>query len=365
METDYTLVHVTKETVSDEYYIVRELFFENAAPAKKGDILLTIETSKTVIDIESPSDGYIHYLVKVDDEVEVGNVIAIIGNSPECHNIFAYEAKTSNMQMANDNANKLNVRTSKLAQKLIDENDIDVSVFGDLKLIEKKDVENYIRTSNIDFEYIFKNATELNNKLIFIGCGGLTKMCIDVLNQSKSYDIVGIVDSYAIKGSMLRDYMVLGGEEILEDLFNNNITNVVISFAGIGNQKNRNIIYEKLKKIGFNFPNIIHPKAIIEKSVEMGEGNIILAGAIVGTDAKIGNNCFINVGSILSHDTVLENNVHLAPGAILAGRVKVGSNTLIGMGTTIYYDVSIGEAVIINNGVDVFSDIKDNKHIKK
>ena len=61
-----------------------------------------------------------------------------------------------------------------------------------------------------------------------------------------------------------------------------------------------------MKQIGCIFPNVIHPKAVVEESVIMGEGNVILAMANIGSCVKMGNLNYINNNSLISHDCELQ-----------------------------------------------------------
>ena len=119
-------------------------------------------------------------------------------------------------------------------------------------------------------------------------------------------------------------------------------------------------LYCTLKEIGCNFPNIIHPRAIVEKSVELGEGNVILAGANIGSSVKLGNLNYINNNSLISHDCILMNNIHVAPGAVLASSIKVESDVLIGMNTTLFYGITIGASSTILNGLIINNNIQQN-----
>ena len=189
-------------------------------------------------------------------------------------------------------------------------------------------------------------------------------MCIDIIRQMKTHHLVGIVDSYRDTGTITLDVPVIGGSEDLKTIFEEGVKNAAIGFGALHKPEIRQEIFDELKEIGYLLPNLIHPTAILEPSVTLGEGNQIMAGAIVGSSVIVGNNCIINSGSITSHDSILDNNVHLTPGAILAGTVKVGDNTIIGMGATIYMKVKIGNNVIIPNGSDIISDVPDNSILK-
>ena len=138
------------------------------------------------------------------------------------------------------------------------------------------------------------------------------------------------------------------------------LNNFIIAFGVLVKRKERFKLYKSLKLKGCVFPNIIHPHAIVEKSVELGEGNVILAGANVGSSVKLGNLNYINNSSIVSHDCILTDNIHISPGAVLGSSVKIEDHVLVGMNTTLYLGISIGESTTILNGLRINSDIDKN-----
>jgi sugar O-acyltransferase (sialic acid O-acetyltransferase NeuD family) len=260
----------------------------------------------------------------------------------------------------------MNVKFSKIAEKLIIENNIPLDVFTGFGIVEKNDVESWLQ-KNIKKQNLNDNLTEskpMGNNLILIGGGRHTRACIDIIKQSANYKIVGIIYINKLPNDGYFEYPILGNLDNLAFVFDNIAKNAVISIGGIENMNERNIIYQKLKSIGFLLPNIIHPKAIIEPTVTIGEGNQFFAGTNIGSYSIIGSNCILNSNSVISHDCILGDNIHITPGAILAGGVNVDSNTIIGMGSTINMDTTIGKNVIIFNGKNIFGDISDNSIIK-
>ena len=69
---------VPQENVNDETVLVLDLNLTSGDEVKNGDEVLNIETSKTVVELNAHCDGYIYYVVNLDDEVPVGSVLANI-----------------------------------------------------------------------------------------------------------------------------------------------------------------------------------------------------------------------------------------------------------------------------------------------
>lgn len=72
-------VFVPRENVNDESVVILAVHFASGAEVKKGDVIVSIETSKTNIDIESEHNGVINHELQVGVEVDVGSLLFTIG----------------------------------------------------------------------------------------------------------------------------------------------------------------------------------------------------------------------------------------------------------------------------------------------
>ncbi len=369
MNVDIIPIIIKKETVSDENYMVVELCYEDGDEIQKGDILLTVETSKSIIDIESPSRGFVFYNIKEGQEVPIATICAAVSSSPDIPDDYfdRFKKKAENSITDDETVEDVNndIRISKAARKLLKEHNLDISIFRGKTILRTKDIDEYLKTKMVDTETLRNEDVKSQNGIIIIGGGGHAKMCIDIIRQMKTYYLAGIIDSKLGIGTTTLGVPVIGRDKELEKLFKQGIKFAVIGFGALHKPSIRQETFQTLKRIGYFLPNLIHPSAIIEPSAILGEGNQIMAGSIIGSDVRVKNNCIINSGSIVSHDSYLHNNVHITPGAMLAGSVKVGTNTVIGMGVTILLNVEIGSNVVIPNGMNIVKNISHGKFLKE
>ena len=136
----------------------------------------------------------------------------------------------------------------------------------------------------------------------------------------------------------------------------------------------------------------LHPTAVVDEPVEIGEGtNIwhfthIMSGARIGRNCIIGQNVFIGSGVILGNNIKIQNNVSLYDGVILEDDVfcgpsmvftnvfnprsfisrkkefrktVVGRGATIGANATIICGNSIGQYAFIGAGSVVTKDVPD------
>ncbi len=109
------------------------------------------------------------------------------------------------------------------------------------------------------------------------------------------------------------------------------------AFVGIGNNKLRGELIEKLESVGYQVPVLIHPTAYISRTAKIEKGTVVEPKAIVNANTVVSSGCIISVGSIVDHDVVIEQYCHINAGAIVkagatleeytkleAGEVKLG-----------------------------------------
>ena len=144
--------------------------------------------------------------------------------------------------------------------------------------------------------------------------------------------------------------------------FENIKHNCTIPFAfGIGSNKIRKILFDKVNNSSLNIVSLIHPSAIISPSVTIGKGTVVMSNVVINAKSKIGNGVILNTGCIIEHENTIENFVHISPNVALAGDVKVGEMTHIGIGSCVTQGIQIKEFCIIGAGSVVVKNIGQNK----
>lgn len=194
-------------------------------------------------------------------------------------------------------------------------------------------------------------------KILVIGAGGHARVIIDCLQEAGGWEIGAVEKSGAGSGEIL-GRPVVGADEDLPRLFNEGFQNVVIGVGSVGNTVVRRRIYEDLKRIGFDMPVVIHPRAVVSRHACIGEGTVIFPNAVVNPGAVIGSQCIVNTGAIVEHDCILGNFVHTAPGARLAGTVTLEDDVHVGIGAIVRERITIGARSLIGAGTVVVKDVE-------
>ena len=164
--------------------------------------------------------------------------------------------------------------------------------------------------------------------IIVIGAGGHAASVIEVINSTKHYRIVKLVDP---KTPAAHGYSCLQDESLLKAYCKNG--QIELGAIAIGSvfdwsAKLRGV--DLLKSVGLVAPPIIASTAHIACNVKLGFGTVVHHHAFVNADTTVGEYCTINTGAILEHDVVVGNYCHIAPGAIILAGAMIDDYCLIG-----------------------------------
>src|SRR4029079_4569413 len=82
----------------------------------------------------------------------------------------------------------------------------------------------------------------------------------------------------------------------------------------------------------------VHPSAIVDPSVQLGERVSIQPLAVVDPGARIGDDTIIGAGSYVGHETVIGSECHIYPNVTIRERSRIGSHVTIHSGAVIGAD---------------------------
>jgi sugar O-acyltransferase (sialic acid O-acetyltransferase NeuD family) len=200
-------------------------------------------------------------------------------------------------------------------------------------------------------------------KVVIYGGGGLSKMIIESVRVLGVYQISGIIDDRMKKGEDVIGVPVLGGAEVLSELFEQGIRTAVNSVGGIGDYTVRFDVFHTLANAGFICPPIVHPTAHVDPSARLEAGVLVLAQSYVSGNARIGMGTLINNSVVISHDCLVGVCANFSPGAMIAGDAVIGDFTQIGMNATVNIGVRVGKECLIGNGATVKKDVPDGTRV--
>jgi len=193
-------------------------------------------------------------------------------------------------------------------------------------------------------------------KVVLIGGGGHCRACIDVIEATEQYTILGVLDDHLAIASSILDYTIIGTDAEISRYHSEGCM-FLITVGQIKSSKIRGAIFNLLKENEGKLITPISPKAYVSKYAEIGYGTIVMHGATVNANASIGNNCILNTGCNIEHDVSIGSNTHISTSAMVNGGCEIGNYVFIGSNATISNHVKISDNSIIGAGAVVINDI--------
>lgn len=187
-------------------------------------------------------------------------------------------------------------------------------------------------------------------KILLLGNGGHAKSCIDLIENSGNYKIVGIISKNKKDiGKKLLGYKVIGSDKDLINLVKN-IKNIMIGIGFIKETKKKEFIYNYLKKIGYRIPKIISSKSYISKHAIIEDGVNVFHDCFVGPNSKIKEGSLVNNKTLIEHDVTIEKFCHISTSCVINGNSEIGMRSFIGSGSVLINNCKIKKNSFIKMG---------------
>lgn len=108
----------------------------------------------------------------------------------------------------------------------------------------------------------------------------------------------------------------------------------------------RRAMYERLKRVGFKFANVISPTARIRGALT-GDNCWFHDYTIVQNDAVIGANVVAMAFTLIGADVVIGPHCFFGAKSTIGGGSKIGEQSFVGINSTVFDDTVVGEKCII------------------
>lgn len=342
--------------------LLASLYISNGQQLAKGDLLCTLETTKSTADVHAEAAGFVVGLrVSEGQTVSAGDMLCYLADTPDWRPPDTDLESQGIRQLSEIKEDEVppGMRITQPALKLAQTHALDLGQFQTDSIITESMVRSVIENASQPSPS-FPQSDFDPMAIIIFGGGGHGKACLDLVRSLGTYRVVGFVDDGISADREIMGLPVLGDSQILAELYAQGVRLAVNAVGGIGNVAVRIKVFRTLAEAGFACPAVVHPTAFVEASAALSPGVQIFPYAYVGSEARIGFGSIVNTGAIISHDCNLGEVVNISPGAILAGEVQVGERTLIGMGATINLRAKIGANARIGNGATVKLDVPED-----
>ncbi|MCS4122745.1 acetyltransferase [Salinibacter ruber] len=189
---------------------------------------------------------------------------------------------------------------------------------------------------------------------IILGGGGHARVVRSTLRQL-GHTILGFTDPDE-DASLEEDIDHLGPDAVL---FDYTPTDVVLTVAIASTQDTtlRARTFKKQRRSDFDFPSIVHPRAVVAPEAAVGAGTQVAAGAVVQPGTTLAENVIVNTNASVDHDSEIGAHTHIAPGATVSGSVSIGARAHIGTGASLIQGIHVGPRSVVGAGAVVIEDV--------
>jgi len=192
----------------------------------------------------------------------------------------------------------------------------------------------------------------LPGRLLILGAGGHARAVADLAVEC-GWTVAGFTERPGIAGPA-----IVGTDADLPRLLTSGGFDGAI--VGVGNMalERRAELFRSLKEGGAAVPTLVHPRAVVSRSCQIGEGSVIFPGAVLGSQVRVGMNAVVYSAVVAEHDCVISDHAYLSPGVILCGGVTVQAGGFVGAGAVVVPGVTLGEWARVRAGAVVSSDFE-------
>jgi len=136
---------------------------------------------------------------------------------------------------------------------------------------------------------------------------------------------------------------------------------VVVTTGNPRDYFSRRRIVERLDLPAARYATLVHPAAVLPRSVSLGVGTVLGARVVATAAVRVGHHAAVLPGAVLSHDVKIGDYVTIGAGVCLAGGVCVRDGAYLGAGALIRERCTVGQSALVGMGAVVLTDVPDGE----
>lgn len=189
---------------------------------------------------------------------------------------------------------------------------------------------------------------------IVIGAGGHAKVVIDLIRTLGGSVLFATDTDRQRHGGTVSGAPIKGGDDEIEKCAPAEVRlaiGVGISGADLTEAAGRRpALAQGFVDVGYEFPPLVHPGAIVAGEHRVDTGAQVMAGAVLQSYSRVDRFAIVNTRASVDHDSAVGAASHIGPGATVCGGVTIGSACYVGSGATIVNDIIVTDRVLLTAG---------------
>lgn len=115
------------------------------------------------------------------------------------------------------------------------------------------------------------------------------------------------------------------------------------AFTAFGNSELRLKWIQKLEECCFHIPVLVHPKAYISPSAQIGKGSLVEPNAAVQANSTLAIGVYVSANAVINHNSFVGDGCHIDCGAVVGSNIIVPARTKIECGRIIEHSEIINK----------------------
>lgn len=351
--------------VNSETATLIEWHVDDRQAVSAGDVIAEIETSKAIIDVTSPGDGFLLHGAPAGTEVRLSEPIARLFDDLAELDAFAAEAVRRH-----EAATEAGPRMTAPARRRAEELGVDIAGLPADGLVTVDVVEAAAEANAATPVTAAELPAPLTTadglpRIALIGAGLGATQVIEILSASGSGTAVAVADDDATRwAAEVMGVPVVGGLERLFELFEQDAFDAAI-IAISTSVPARTRLRQALAQRGIPLANAIDPSARIAAGVTFGAGNVVCAHCHFGVETRLGDNNFLSAYNSYDHHNRLGSDISTGPAVATSGLVTIGDRVRLGTGIYIEPHVELGDDVQVASGSVIVTSVPAAHAVKR
>lgn len=134
-----------------------------------------------------------------------------------------------------------------------------------------------------------------------------------------------------------------------------------VAMAGSHLNRDRTMVYNKVKQFGYRLVSYVSSKAFVWHNVKIGENCFILEDNTLQPFTEIGNNVVMWSGNHLGHQSKIKDNCFITSHVVISGFCTIGENTFMGVNSSVRDEVGIAKDNVIGMGAVITKNTEENR----
>jgi sugar O-acyltransferase (sialic acid O-acetyltransferase NeuD family) len=338
-------------------------YFEAGAHVTAGQVVATVESTKTATDIEAESAGFFAPLHAAGARVKNGEPLAALLD--KAGDPVETLLQQSVAQASPDGGRRWTKKAELVAAKL----GVDLPALADRlggRMLTEADVIAANQPA-VEFKDLADDrypATRRERVLLIGGGGGGGSITVDAIQRGTHQMAVGILDNNAsLHGKTMLGVPILGANDMVGELWKQGAFDaaIIVVTANVDERAN---LFESIRSLGVKFTNVVDPAATLRANVQLGVGNLIMANAYLAACVTLGDNNFLASHTVIEHHSVVGNHCTFGPRTVTSGAVTIGDRVKMGMNVMLEPYLTIGSGSLIPSGLIVIDSVPPDSVLK-